>query len=374
MRTLIYHGRPVPPLARMMSSRKMKAAILYGPHDVRIESLNVPKPKPGWVLIRTRATGICGSDLHFFKQQVSIPVNSELGPGRYVPGHELSGEVVETGPSVKDLQVGDRVVVEPTIGCGTCKWCNIGAYNICPTYKLIGFYYNGGLAEYCTVPADKCLKLPDKVSFQEAATLDCIAVAEHAVRRGAICSEDVVAVLGAGSIGLFVAQAAMVAGAREVYCVGNHDFQLRTAKELGVTGVINTKKEKPVERIVELTGNEGVDKVIEAVGGESSVISEGTAMLRRGGTFVLTGIFVKPMSLDFFGFLFKELTIVSAWGYAHWTHMKEMEVGLRHLASGRIVAKKLVTHEFPLARAAEAFEVALDKEKSKSIKVQISSS
>ena len=350
---------------------KMKAAVLYGPHDVRVETLDVPKSKPGWVLIKVKASGICGSDLHFFKQQVSIPVNSELGAGKYVPGHELSGEVVEVGPKVQEFHVGDRVGVEPTVGCGTCEWCQIGAYNICPTYKLIGFYYNGGLADYCAVPSDKCFKIPDNVSFQEAATLDCIAVGEHAVRRGAVCSEDVVAVLGAGSIGLFAAQAAAVAGAREVYCVGNHDFQLKTAKELGATDVVNSQKEKPVERIMELTGNRGVDKVIEAVGGESPLISEGTSMLRRGGTFVLTGIFVKPMLLDFFGVLFKELTLTSAWGYAHWTHMKEIEVGLSHLASGRINAKKIVTHEFPLSRAAEAFEVALNKEKSKSIKVQI---
>ncbi|MFX1415705.1 MAG: zinc-binding dehydrogenase [Promethearchaeota archaeon] len=350
---------------------KMKAAVLHGPKDLRIDTIEVPRLDPGWILLNVKAAGICGSDLHLYKEKTFIPIRSVLGEGMYVPGHELSGEVHEVGEGVTTVSKGDRVVVEPTINCGECNWCHVGWYNICANSGLIGFYYLGGLAEYCVVPEEKCLKLPKNVSYEEAATLDCIAVAEHAINRAEVSSEDSVAILGAGSIGLFAVQGALLAGAREVYVTGTHDFQTKVAERFGATATINARRENTVERIMELTDGRGVDKVIEAVGGDAPVIDEGISVLRRRGTLVATGIFLNPMPINMFSLVTKEVNLTGGWGYAYWTHIKEFALSLEMVAKGKIDAKPVITHKYPLEETSEAFEVALDKEKNESIKVQI---
>jgi len=349
----------------------MKAAVLYGPRDIRLETLSVPKLKPNWVLLKVHAAGICGSDLHFYRGETSIPVLSKIGEGKYVPGHEVSGEIYRIGSKVKSLKEGDRVGVEPLVGCGKCRWCRVGWYNLCENFRLIGFYYIGGMAEYLAVPAKNCFKLPEHVSFEEAAMLDCIAVAIHAINKAEVCCEDIVAVLGAGTIGLSTLQASIALGAREVYITGTHDFQLKVAKELGATATFNVRKENFVEKIMELTNGQGVDKVIEAVGGSSNTISDAIEITRKRGIIVNTGIFVKPMQIDLFKFLTKELTLNTAWGYGYWTYRKEFEVSLDLLAEGKISAEKLITHRYPLEKVKDAFETALNRKETKSIKVEI---
>jgi len=353
--------------------QRMKAAVFYGPRDIRLENVKVPKVKPNWVMLKVRATGICGSDLHLYKEKMSIPVISEIGKGKYVPGHEVSGETHRLGSKVKGLKEGDRVGVEPIVGCGKCRWCRGGWYNLCDNSKLIGFYYMGGMAEYCAARAENCFKLPDYVSFEEAATLDCIAVALHAVNKAKICSEDSVVILGAGTIGLFALQVALVEGAREVYITGTHDFQVEKAKKLGATAAINVKKESFVEKVMEITDGQGVDKVIEAVGGTANTISDAIEITRKRGIIVTTGVFTEALPIDFFKFLKKELVLTSAWEYSYHTYKKEFEISLDLLAKRKITAEELITHKYSLERVKEAFETALNKDKTRSIKVEIMS-
>jgi 2-desacetyl-2-hydroxyethyl bacteriochlorophyllide A dehydrogenase len=351
--------------------KRMRAAILYGPKDIRLESIEMPKVKPDWVLIKVRATGICGSDLHFYKEKPFVPIISEIGKGRYVPGHEFSGEVYKLGLKVKGLKEGDRVGVEPIVGCGKCQWCKVGWYNLCEHYKLIGFHFIGGMAEYCVAPAENCFKLSDNVSFESAAMLDCIAVAIHAVNKAEIRGGDSVLIVGAGTIGLFALQAALIQGASDVYVVGKYEFQLEKARKLGATAVINAKNENFSEKIMEITSGKGVDKVIEAVGGASSVISDVLDVTRKKGTIVTTGIFTRPLSIDFFKILTKELTITSSWGYCYFDRRKEFEIALDFLAKEKINTQELITHKYPLEKVSEAFETSLNKDKEKSMKVEI---
>jgi L-iditol 2-dehydrogenase len=349
----------------------MRAAILYGPKDIRIENMEIPKVKPGWVLIKVRATGICGSDLHFYKEKPFVPIISEVGKGRYVPGHEFSGEVYKLGFKVKSLKEGDRVGVEPIVGCGKCQWCKVGWYNLCEHYKLIGFHFIGGMAEYCVAPAENCFKLPDDVPFDSAAILDCIAVAIHAVNKAKIRGGDSILIIGAGTIGLLVLQIALIYGASDIYVVGKYDFQLEKAKRLGATAVINSKNENFSKKIMEITDGKGVAKVIETVGGTSNVISDVLDITQKKGIIVTTGIFTKPLSIDFFKILTNELTITSSWGYCYIDRRKEFEIALDFLVKGKINTQELITHKYPLEKVNEAFEAALNKDKEKSIKVEI---
>lgn len=350
---------------------KMKAAVLHGPRDVRLENIDISRLEPEWILLKVGATGICGSDLHIYKEKTSIQVISQLGQGKYVPGHEVSGTIFRVGSKVDGLEEGDRVGVEPLIGCGKCRWCKVGWYNLCENSKLIGFYYNGGMAEYCAAPAENCFELPDHVSFEEAATLDCIAVALHAVNKARICTEDTVAVLGSGTIGLFALQLALAGGAKEIYITGTHDFQLEKAKQLGATAAIDIKKENLAAKIMEITGGKGVDKVIEAVGGISNTVADAVDITRKKGTIVTIGIFTKCPPIDMFKLLTKELVLTSAWGYAYYTYRKEFEISLDLLAKKKVNAQELITHKYPLEKVKEAFETALNKDKAKSIKVQL---
>jgi len=350
---------------------KMRAAVFYGPKDIRIEKVNVPRLQPSWVLLKVRASGICGSDLHLYKEKTPFKIESELGEEKYVPGHELSGEIIELGSEVTDLREGDRVAVEPQVGCGSCRWCKVGWYNLCANFKLIGFYHLGGFAEYCAVPSENCFKLPENVSYEEAATLDCISVGVHAVSKARVSNEDTVAVLGAGTIGLFALQTAIMAGAKEVYIVGTHGFQLDIANRLGASIAVDARRENVVEKMMELTDGRGVDKIIEAAGGELSTLVNGIDMARRRGVIVTTGIFVKPTPINLLGLLTKELTLSGSWGYGYGTHVKEFATSLELLAKGKVSAKPLITHRYPLERVSEAYDVAMDKERTKSIKVQI---
>lgn len=349
----------------------MKAAVLCGPGDVKLENINMPDLKPEWVLIKVKAVGICGSDLHFYKEKTSIPIISEIGIGKYVPGHELSGEIYAVGLNVSGLNVGDRVAVEPIIKCNKCQWCRVGWYNLCEDYKLIGFHYNGGMAEYCAVPSENCFKLPEQVSFEDAAMLDCIATALHAINKMQICSEDRVLILGAGTIGLLALQIALIEGAYEVYVSGTHDFQLEIAKKLGATAVINVNEERLTEKILKLTNGKGVDKVLEAAGGSSNVLSDAFEATRKRGLIVTTGIFTKPLSLDMFKFLTKELVLISSWGYSYHVYRQEFETALNLLTRCKINVSELITHRYPLEKTKDAFEAALNKQKNRSIKVQI---
>lgn len=349
----------------------MKAAVFYGPQNIKWETVSKPKIKPNWVLLKVKATGICGSDIHIYKGEKHFPTESRVERGLYVPGHEFSGEIHKAPQEYDNLQDGCRVGVEPIISCQKCRWCRMGDYNLCENVRFVGFHYAGAMAEYCAVPAKNCLILPSEVSFQAAAMLDCIAVAVHATNKAEISSGNSVAILGAGTIGLLTLQIALLEGAKEVYISGTHDFQLEKAKNLGAKSAINARKESVAEKVLASTDREGVDKVIETVGGSADVFSDAVAISRKRATIITLGDFVRPIPMDMTRFLRKELVLRSAWGYSYHRHRKEFEISLDILSQRRIRAEELITHTYHLAQVEEAFEAALNKEKTKAIKVQM---
>ncbi|MGQ9514482.1 MAG: zinc-dependent alcohol dehydrogenase [Thermoproteota archaeon] len=343
----------------------MKAAIFYGAGDIKIEERPVPRIGSGEVLVKIKAAGICGSDLHSYR---SAP---NLFKGRMF-GHEYSGEVVEVAKDVDNISVGDRVGIEPLVGCGKCDYCLSGNYHLCPD-----LWHIPGFVEYQKFPRNKVYKLPDHISYEEASTLDCIAVAVHAAKISGIKGMETIAVLGSGTIGILTMQTLKAFGAGAVYETGNYDFQVKLAKELGADVAINVKKEKLVERLKELTGVEmvggievpiGVDHVFEAIGGPKNQLEEALRIVRRGGSITVIGEPKNPINLT--SFVMREVKIMGSSSYAYFGQKPEFQVALDLLARGKINVKKIITHRFPMERIKEAFDVASEKETG-SIKVVI---
>ena len=344
----------------------MKAAVLYGKEDIRVE--NVPDLKLDDylnVLVKVKAAGICGTDIHFYEWLYPDRV-----PRFAVLGHEFAGEVVAVGEGVTNVKVGGRVAVEPLNGCGNCAYCRSGDYHLCKNLKQSGKHYSGGFAEYTKVNCNKCVKIPENVSYRQAALLDCYAVGVHAVKRIPISVSDTVVVYGAGPMGLCTAQIVKAAGARKVILIDVVQEVLDIARTAGIEYVINSTKEDPVERVMALTDGVGADIVFDSVGGRAPTMDLQIEMLRPHGKLGMIGV-RQDTTFNMARPHFKEIDIVFIFSYAMWNYRTEFSMAMDLLEKGAVIAGPLVTHTFPLASIHEAFETAKDKNKSHAIKVMI---
>ncbi|MDH5687170.1 MAG: alcohol dehydrogenase catalytic domain-containing protein [Candidatus Bathyarchaeota archaeon] len=339
----------------------MKAIVYEGPRKLAV--MDVPKPQvgPRDLLIEVKAAGICGSDLEMARGN-----RPDVIPPR-IPGHEVAGEVAEVGGQTTRFQVGDRVVVEPIISCGICRNCRVGRYNVCRELKFVGVHIDGAFAEYLAVPEQRAYKIPDHLSYGEAAVLEPTAVGVHIVERAKVSLGDTVVVLGAGPIGLQIGQVAKNRGARYIMMTDVLDYRLEIAKKLAADLVINSAKEDPLQRVNEVTDGEGADVVIEAVG-KSETILQTMDLVRVGGRILLAGLSVERFATDPPTFwmrqLLKEVTIETSRSYAagNW------DAAIKLVSRGAINCEALVTHRFPLEQASRAYEVA-DGKLENSVKV-----
>jgi len=343
----------------------MKAALFYGPKDIRVEEIEKPKITSKEVLIKAKAVGICGSDLHFYKGEAPIKL-----PTGTVLGHELSGEVVAIGDEVKSIKIGDRVGVEPLIGCGKCVFCKIGQYHLCKNLKHIGYAYKGGFAEYTKVPEENIYNLPDNVTYEEASLLDCYAVSVHALNRVRVKINDVVVIIGGGPLGITTAQLVKVAGVKKVILIDLLDEVLQVARKAGIDYVLNASKIDVVNEIIKLTDGMGADIVFESVGGEAPTLNQAVQMIKPGGTIGIIGM-RNEGTIDFYSAHTKEISIVFIFSYAKWGIDAEFKIALNLLESKRINAAPLITHRYILDEINDGFTAALNKKESKAIKVII---
>lgn len=259
-----------------------------GPGNIEIRDIEVPKmPGGDWVLIKVKAAGVCGTDLHIWHDQFPYwpPV---------VLGHEFSGEIVETGEKVKEFKIGDRVVAEPhSLACGMCELCRQGKIQICASKRSPGWGINGAFTEYIVMPAVLLHRIPDGVSYELASLAEPLAIAVHqVVERGRIECQDFVVVTGAGPVGILAAFVAKAAGAAKVAMVGMNAgeyIRFKVAKELGADYIINAEMENPVDKVMELTSGRGADIVIET-SGAGSAIAQSVDMVRKCGRISAIGI------------------------------------------------------------------------------------
>ncbi|MFW6180215.1 MAG: zinc-dependent alcohol dehydrogenase [Spirochaetota bacterium] len=325
----------------------MKAAVWNGPHDLSIRDVPVPAPGLGEVRIRTRVVGVCGSDLEVFSgryKQSTPPM---------ILGHEGGGVVDAVGEGVSRVRVGDRVIAECMIYCGTCEYCRKGFYGICEHISVMGMMgAQGEYAEFFVVPERNCHRLPDSISWPEAGLVDTLAGPVYAMEKLNVSLEASVAVFGPGPAGLFFCRLSKLRGADRVFLAGTRDYRLRFGPRYGADRVINVREEDPVEVIQGETGGRGADIVIEAAGSQKA-LQDCLQVTRKAGVLLVYGVFgagavsveVQPVQLN-------ELQVI---GTA--TVYYPPAIGL--IESEKVQVGDLVSHTFDLHGLVNAFTSGL---------------
>lgn len=309
----------------------------------------VAPPKKGEVVIRIRASALCGSDLHIFRaKHPSVPLPATIG-------HEFSGDIVAIGSDVLDLSIGDRVTVEPCEACGTCDACRHGEYGSCDSLSFIYRKGDGALADYITVKAASVFRLPDDISYETGALIEPLSVAVHAVRRTDVRLGESVLVLGAGAIGILAAALCRRSGATTVIVSDYDAFRLEMAKTMGATHTVNPGKGDDLSAVVkDVTGGKGVDKVLECVGRQETFVAA-MKHLRKQGTATVVGIFEQPeITIPVMKLVNNEIRVQGSQGYC-WDFPVALQV------AAEIGLEKLVTHRFPLDQLQLALTTALDR-------------
>jgi 2-desacetyl-2-hydroxyethyl bacteriochlorophyllide A dehydrogenase len=333
----------------------MKAAVFHGARDVRVEEVETPKLLDGDVLIRIRACGICGSDLHTYKHGLFLGLGVPINSGRIL-GHEFSGDVAEISGQVEGLKVGDRV---------TCP--NLGAN-----------------AEYLRMPAPltpTILHIPPEISYEEAATNEPLATSLHAVNLAGPVDGETVVVIGAGIIGLGVVQLLKALYSTRIIAVDVSDKRLAMAEQLGADVLINAAREDPYQKVLEITGSTtisfaedqpagGVDTVYDCAGVSREqagppTLWQALRMVKENGKVVLVAVSEKPFELETNAIMRKGIKLFGSWSWS----LDEFAQALELMRSDKVDRKQLITHEFPLDRAKEAYETQLRAEEA--IKVLI---
>ena len=342
---------------------KMLAALHDGAATMRTAEIDMPVAGPSDVVVRVRAVGICGSDL-LMNAEKTVPDRSPAG-------HEVAGEIVETGALVDPSRVGERVAVE-TIGqglaCSTCWYCRIGQFRQCLDKASDE---GGGFARLIKRRGMGCYTLPDSLSWEEAALVEPLAVSVHGLRRGGLSGGETVAVLGAGTIGLTAVAAARAMGAGAIVATGRHEQQTAMAKRLGADVALAPDAPELREAIADLTDGRGADLTVETVGGSSgATVEQAIDLTRMQGRIVILGGFRAPLTTNWLEPLLKEQSILFSSCYSVLDGRHDYEVAIDLMASGRAQLGQMVTHRFPLEKIQEAFETAYDKSTG-SIKVQI---
>ena len=332
----------------------MKAGVVHAREDIRYEEIETPKPGKGEVLIKVKYTGICGSDVprvngdacHFFPN---------------VLGHEFSGVVAEIGEGVTSLQPGDRVAGVPLVPCMECEDCQKGNYSLCKHYSFIGSRQFGSFAEYVAVPERNAVKFEDEVSFEQGAFFEPATVALHGLQRVPFEGGKTVAILGGGTIGMFVMQWANIFGARETVVFDIAEERLALGKRLGATASINTLEEDYMEKAMALTGGRGYDYVFETAG-NTVTMKMAFALAANKANICFVGTPTKELSFsvsEWENMNRKEFTLTGSWmSYSAPFPGKEWELTAYYFKTGQLkFDDSFIYKKIPLSRIAEAFEM-----------------
>lgn len=327
----------------------MKAMLLREYKNLELTDMPTPAIGPDDVLVRVRACGICGSDVHGF----------DGSTGRRIPplvmGHEAAGVIERVGERVTDLTPGDRVTFDSTVSCGTCFFCRRGEINLCDNRRVLGvscgdYRQHGAFAEFVAVPRQIVYRLPDDLPFEQAALVEAVSVAVHAVNITPVSLGDTAAVIGSGMIGLLVIQAAKAAGCGRVIAIDLDPRKLELAKQLGADEVIDASSDDTVAKIKESTAGRGADVVFEVVG-TTATVNTAVQAVRKGGSVTLVGNLSPKVELPLQVVVTRQLTLRGSCASSG-----EYPQCMELMASGRINVKPLISAVAPLDEGPQWFK------------------
>jgi L-gulonate 5-dehydrogenase len=336
----------------------MKVALLYGPHDLRL--IDAPLPELAderSVLIKVRAVGICGSDVHAYHGKLATVTYPR------VIGHEVVGEVVAAGSAVTKAKVGDHVVMDPVVSCGQCPACITGRNNVCRDVKCMGVAAEGGCAEYITLSEVNFHRIPAGLPWQDAVLAEPYTIGAQVVSRGGVTPGDRVLVMGAGTIGLVILQSAKRLGAK-VMITDLSRHRLELARQLAADVAINPTETDLAKAVNEFTCGYGVDVAVDAAG-VPALFETALDLTAPAGRIVILGFNPAPASISELPITRKELDIRGSR-----MHAGQFPEVIRWLAAGEVETTPLVTHQFRLDELQQAFEL-LEREPEKACKVII---
>jgi len=333
----------------------MKALVLVESKQFAYKEMPPPEIGEEEVLIAVKACGICGSDVH----------GMDGRSGRRIPplimGHEASGVIEEVGDKVTGWEIGDRVTFDSTISCGSCHFCRRGKINLCDNRQVLGvscedYRRHGAFAEYVAVPQHILYRLPETITFDQAAMVEPLSVAVHAVARTSISSHDTAVVVGAGMIGLLVVQALRAAGCGQIIAVDIDSQRLELAGKLGADIGINCETEDVVAEVLQRTSDRGADIAFEVVG-KSATVGTGITSLRKGGSLILVGNITPEVTLPLQAVVTRELTLNGSCA-----SQGEYPACLELMARGEVNVDALLSATARLADGAEWFKRLYDNQ------------
>ena len=327
----------------------MKALVLKEYCQFAVEDFPVPVLQPDEVLVRVRACGICGSDVH----------GMDGSSGRRIPpivmGHEAAGMIAEIGSGVIGWKKGDRVTFDSTVSCGECWYCRRGEINLCENRRVLGvscgeYRRHGAFAEFVAVPQRILYRLPENLSFEQAAMVEAVSVAVHAVERTPLTLNASVAVVGTGMIGLLVVQVLRARGCGRIIAIDLDEGKLKLASRFGATDMLNASEADVQEKIRELTNGRGVDAAFEVVG-LSPTVKTAIDSVRKGGSVTLVGNLKPQVELPLQAVVTRELTLIGTCSSAG-----EYPACLELIASGKVNVTDFISATPPLEEGAKWFE------------------
>jgi L-iditol 2-dehydrogenase len=346
-----------------MTKRMMNAGVYAGPDNIVIQGRPIPAPGPGEVLVRVRACGICGSDVNLLHSKAA-----ELSPGTIL-GHEATGEVEAVGEGVSGYSGGERVVIEPLLTCGKCRFCASGRDSICRSLRILGIHADGAFAEYVVAPAQRLYRIPDALDFRTASLTEPISVAVHGLRIGEFHKDMRVLVFGSGIIGLGAVAAARAWGAKEILLAARYPHQASLGQACGAAQVL--MGEQATAGALDVLGKERpIALVVDTVGHADTLAAAGAA-IEPGGMVVELGLGLAPVPLHGLTFLHKEARL-------HWANcyssrasgQSDFEESMRLLQQAPELWAPMLTDSVPLDEIRRGFELASNR-KAGTVKVTV---
>lgn len=337
----------------------MLQQVMTAPGEIEFREVPTPEPKENEVLVKIMKIGVCGSDIHVYHGEhpfTSYPVTQ---------GHEVSGEIAALGKNVTGFSTGQKVTIQPQVVCGKCYPCRHGKYNLCEELKVMGFQTTGVASHYFAVDAAKVTLLPEEMSFDEGAMIEPLAVAVHAVKRAGDVKGAKIAVLGAGPIGILVAQTAKGLGAESVMITDVSDLRLAKAKECGADYCINTKNEDFGEAMVQCFGPDKADVIYDCAGNDITM-GQAIKYARKGSTIILIAVFAGMAKIDLAVLNDHELDLNTSMMYRNEDYID----AIRLVNEGKVKLAPLISEHFAFRDYLKAYQF-IDANRESTMKVII---